>query len=196
MFVLYFILNAFKGVMFTGTGAIQCVFEPQGTSKTWVSYTGPMTKSLSDCQNACYADSICLAFTHISILNTCRLLDSTETISTGCTHCTYYLKLCTSTTSMSKFLCLIFFVVVSVVCYLCIPIAQFVCYSMLTLLFVQTNRTVCLLFHVDIAICANQSHSLSAIPCWHCYLCIPIVQLVCYSMLTYNSPYHILSGMN
>ena len=119
--------------MLSGTSiAIHCVFEAQGTSRTWVSYTGTMTKSLSDCQNDCYADSICLAFTHNSIYNTCRLLDSTETISTGCTACTYYLKLCTSTTSMSTHLFHIFFVYFLFVYYLCITVAQFVCYSMLT----------------------------------------------------------------
>ena len=120
--------------MLTVTGqAIQCVFEAQGTSMTGTLYYFWKTMSLSDCQNACSSDIICLAFTHYIGLNHCCLHKSTETktISPRCTDCTYYLKLCTSTTSMSTFLCLF------CCCFFC-------------LLFVQTNRTVCLLFHVDI----------------------------------------------
>ena len=89
--------------------ATQCVFEAQGTSRTGSFYTGPMSMSLSDCQNACVADSICLAFTHNSKWNTCSHHDSTETISTGCTFCTYYLKFCAPMTSMFTFLCHIIF---------------------------------------------------------------------------------------
>ena len=68
-----------------------------------------MYMSLSDCRNACAADSICLAFTHNSVWNTCSQHDSTETISFECPDCTYYLKFCAPTTSMFTFLCHIIF---------------------------------------------------------------------------------------
>nr|XP_022312039.1 uncharacterized protein LOC111117263 [Crassostrea virginica] len=89
--------------MLTVTGqATQCVFEAQGTSMTGSSFTESMTKSLLECQSACSADRICLAVTHKSGNNNCRLHDSMETTSFGCADCTYYLKLCASTTTTSN----------------------------------------------------------------------------------------------
>ena len=104
----------FLGITLADTGqATQCEFKAQGTSRIglfayrWSS----MSMSLSDCQNACAADSRCLAFTYNNhrYWNTCSHHDSTETISTGCTYCTYYLKICAPTTSMFTFLCHIIF---------------------------------------------------------------------------------------
>ena len=118
--------------MLTVTGqATQCVFDTQGTSMTGSSFTESMTKSLLECQSACSADSICLAVTHKSGNNNCRLHDSTETTSIGCADCTYYLKLCAYTTSMTTLLCHFFSEVILV-------------------LFVHNSRIACLLFYVDI----------------------------------------------
>ena len=100
----------FLGTTLADTGqATQCEFKAKGISRTGLFYTGWMYKSLSDCQNACAADSICLAFTHNSEWRSCRLHDSTETISIECPDCTYYLKFCAPTTSMFTFLCHIIF---------------------------------------------------------------------------------------
>ena len=100
----------FLGTTLADTGeATQCEFKARGISRTGLFYTGWSSMYLSDCQNACAADSRCLAFTHKSKWNICLLHDSTETISIECTDCTYYLKFCAPTTSMFTFLCHIVF---------------------------------------------------------------------------------------
>ena len=83
--------------------ATQCVFEAQGKNMTGSYVTEEMTKSLSDCKSACSADSNCLAVTHRSEKHFCHIHNTTETRSIGCADCTFYLKLCGSTTSMSTF---------------------------------------------------------------------------------------------
>ena len=106
------ILIVFLGITLADTGqATQCEFKAQGISRTGLSYTVPITMSLSDCQNACAADSRCLAFTYNNhwYWNTCSHHDSTEIKSIGCIYCTYYLKFCAPTTSMFTFLCHIIF---------------------------------------------------------------------------------------
>lgn len=141
--------------MLTVTGqTTQCVFEAQGKNMTGSSVTEEMTKSLSDCQSACSADSICLAVTHRSEKNVCRKHNTTETTSIGCADCTFYLKLCGSTTSMSTFSAISFQLLFSffhnvVLCQL-LPTFYVSHTTYCNYVHEHSSRIACLLFLVDI----------------------------------------------